>query len=233
MKKTYLIERLFSTKTVNRIFKKNKLLGSKYNYNPNHFLINRLLITILVLILAIIIFKTKFILIIVITIAAFYSIEYFFYDYRLKKRAARLDNEAMFFFQILSLTLESGNNLKNAIELTSNSLDNDLSLEFKKVGEDIKMGKSLAEALDDLKRQIPSETINNIILNLTESSIYGSNMIESLNTQIEYLNDKLLLSVKEKINKMPVKISIASVLIFIPIILLIILSPIFINLVNS
>ena len=58
-------------------------------------------------------------------------------------------------------------------------------------------------------------------------------MIESLNTQLDYLNDKLLLGIKERINKMPIKISIASVLIFIPIILLIILSPVILKLVNS
>ena len=138
----------------------------------------------------------------------------------------------MFFFQILSLTLESGNNLKGAIELTTSSISNELSLEFKKALSDIRMGSTMNEALLDLEKRIPSEVISNIILNLTESSVYGSDMIKSLNTQIDYLNNKLVLSVREQINKMPIKISVVSVLLFIPIILLIILSPLIIELIG-
>ena len=98
-----------------------------------------------------------------------------------------------------------------------------LSFEFKKALSDIRMGSTMNEALLDLEKRIPSEVISNIILNLTESSVYGSDMIKSLNTQIDYLNNKLVLSVREQINKMPIKISVVSVLLFIPIILLIIL----------
>jgi tight adherence protein C len=225
------IYRLYTKKTINRVSKKNKMLGSKYNYNIVVLLTWRFIITIFLFMIFLLL--NKVILAFVVSLVYYVGIEYCFFDYRLKKRADKLDREALFYFQILSLTLTSGNNLKNAIELTSNSIDNDLSLEFKKVNEDVKLGKSLNEALDDLKLRIPSDTINNIILNLTESNIYGANMIESLNTQLDYLNDKLLLGIKERINKMPIKISIASVLIFIPIILLIILSPVILKLVNS
>ena len=96
----------------------------------------------------------------------------------------------------------------------------------------MKMGSTMNEALLDLEKRIPSEVITNIILNLTESSVYGSDMINSLNTQIDYLNNKLVLSVREQINKMPIKISVVSVLLFIPIILLIILSPLIIELIG-
>ena len=99
--------------------------------------------------------------------------------------------------------------------------------------DDVSLGKSLNEALDDLKCRIPSDTVNNIILNLIESNIYGSNIVESLSNQLSYLSDKILLDTKAKINKMPIKISLVSVFIFIPLILLIILSPLVINIVNN
>ena len=76
-------------------------------------------------------------------------------------------------------------------------------------------------------------TVNNIILNLIESNIYGSNIVESLSNQLSYLSDKILLDTKAKINKMPIKISLVSVFIFIPLILLIILPPLVINIVNN
>lgn len=93
----------------------------------------------------------------------------------------------------------------------------------------MKLGKSFNEALKDMKERIPSDSINSIILNLTEASIFGNSIINTINNQIEYLQDKKLLKVKEVINKLPTKISILSVLFFIPIMLLIILAPVIIK----
>ena len=47
--------------------------------------------------------------------------------------------------------------------------------------------------------------------------------------QIEYLRDKKLLTIKSKINKMPMKISIVSVIFIIPIVLLLVLGPVIVN----
>lgn len=233
MKNDSLINKIYAKKTINRFEKKLKYLGSSYDYNVGTVLKTQSMITIIIFVLALFVFKNEIYVAFVIAPLVYIGFEYFFLDYRINKRKNLLNKQALFYFQILSLTLESGNNLTNAIALTSSSLDNELSLEFKKVIDDIKMGSSLNESLNDLKTRIPSDIIDNIILNLMESNIYGSNMIESLNTQLLYLNDKLLLSVRERINKMPIKISIISVLVFIPLILLIILSPLFIQIVNS
>lgn len=51
-------------------------------------------------------------------------------------------------------------------------------------------------------------------------------MIESLNNQLDFLRDKQLLEIKEEIAKLPTKISVISVIFFIPIMLLVILAPV-------
>jgi tight adherence protein C len=227
------MNKVYSAKAISRINKKIKLLGINCHYNPITVLNIQMYLTIISFIISLILFNKKIYIVLIVTALTYVLFEYFFLDLRIIKRRNLLNKEAIFFFQILSLTLNSGNNLKNAIELTCTSLNNELSLEFKKVIDDVNMGNSLTDGLNELKERIPSDIINNIILNLTESNIYGNNIVESLDNELIYLNDKLLLDVKAKINKMPIKISIASVLIFIPIILLIILGPIIIELVNS
>lgn len=227
-----MVKRLFSHKTIERFKKKNTLLGIKNKTTYLDDLSVYLLVIITTLVISIILCYHRFYLIIVLPVVSALIFEYLYYDLRLAKRKALLNKQALFFFQILCLTLESGNNLKGAIELTTASVSNELSDEFKKALSDIKMGSTMNESLLDLEKRIPSEVISNIILNLTESSVYGSDMIKSLNTQIDYLNNKLILSVREQINKMPIKISIVSVLLFIPIILLIILSPLIIELIG-
>ena len=230
--KNNLVSSIYTKKTISRVNKKNHLLGISYIYDINSLLLSHLIISIFVFIISLII-KKDLIISMLITIIYFVLAEYLFFDLRLMKRGKLLEKEASFYFQILSLTLEAGNNLKGAIELTSRTIDNTLSREFRRVIEDVELGKSLTEALNDLKLRIPSDTVNNIILNLLESNVYGNNMIESLNNQLDYLNDKILLETKAKINKMSIKISIASVLIFVPLILIIILGPIIINLINT
>lgn len=230
--KDFLIKNIYSKKTINRINSKIKLFGSNFKYDVNEILSVHLLLTVFIFIILLLL-NAGIIPSLTITIIYFFTAEFLYFDFRLKKRAKVLEKDATFFFQILSLTLETGNNLRSALELTSNNVNNELSLEFRKALEDMQLGKSLGESLNDLTLRIPSENIVNIILNLMEANIYGSNMIESLNTQLDYLNDKIILETRGKINKMPVKISIVSVIIFIPLILLIILSPILITLISS
>lgn len=226
-----IVNKIYTKETITRIKRKNKQFGVEHNYDVNLILTYHLIISIFIFIIALI--DTTFLKAIIITIIYFPLAEYLFFDYRLSKRRKKLEKQSTFFFQILSLTLESGNNLKNSIELTCKNMDNDLSKEFKKAMDDMTLGKSLNEALDDLKLRIPSDTINNIILNLMESNIYGNNMIESLNRELNYISDKIILEAKGKINKMPVKISVVSVIIFLPLLMLILLGPILIKVVES
>ena len=86
--------------------------------------------------------------------------------------------------------------------------------------------------MNDTKKRIPSETINNIILNITQTNIFGNKIIDTMYSQIEFLRDKQVLSIREQINKLPNKISIISVLFIVPIILLIVLGPFLITFLN-
>ena len=81
-------------------------------------------------------------------------------------------------------------------------------------------------SLSDIQKFIPSDSINNIILSLTQSNMYGSSIIDTMHSQIDYLRQRRILEVKAKISKVPIKISVISVFFFIPLILLIILGPV-------
>ena len=150
-------------------------------------------------------------------------------DYPIKKRARKLEKEALFFFEILLLTLESGRNLAASLNLTTSNIDSEISLEFRKTLAEVKLGKSLNEALNDMKKRIPSEAINNAILNMVESNIFGSSITESMTNQIDFLREKQMLDVKAEINQLPTKVSVVSAIFFVPIMLLIILAPVLLD----
>lgn len=224
-----LVRRIYTEKTIKKVEKKIKLLGVNCKYNVIDLLNMRLLISIALFVILLIFNKNGYILA-PITLALFhYLSEYFVLDYPIKKRTKKLEEEAIFFFEVLSLTMESGRNLTKGLLLTSKNIDSELSQEFKKSLDEMNLGKSFSECLTSMKERIPSDTINNAILNIVQSSIFGNNIEESLNNQLDFLRDKHLMEVKSEIGKLPTKISIISVLFFIPIILMVILSPVIVD----
>ena len=155
----------------------------------------------------------------------YYLFEWVLLDNKIKKRTFKLNIEAIYFFEVLTLSLQTGRNLVEAISITVNSSSSELALEFKKALRETKYGKSLNESLSDMQKYIPSDSINNIIIALTQTNIYGSNIIDTMYNQVDYLREKRIMEVKSKMSKIPTKISIISVFFFVPLILLIILGP--------
>lgn len=111
-------------------------------------------------------------------------------------------------------------------------IDSEISSEFKETLKQVNFGKSLTEALSLMSSRIPSITVNNIILNMEQSNLFGNSIIETMYNQLDFLKDKQVMDIKEEINKIPNKISIFSVLFFIPLILLIILGPVLIDFIS-
>ena len=163
------------------------------------------------------------------TVLWYILVGYFMIDKPLKKRERKLDNEAYYYFEVLTLALESGRNLENAIKMACKYIDSEISSEFKETIKQVNFGKSLTESLSVMSARIPSLTINNIILNMEQSNLFGNSIIETMYNQLDFLKDKQIMDIKAQINKIPNKISIFSVLFFIPLILLIILGPVLID----
>ena len=227
-----IIKKLYRVKDIKNIQSKINLLGTerKFKFDAVEFLNTRLITTILLAILLILFSNLQYYIIPFVLIIYYNLFYYILITDPINKRIKKLDLEALTFFEILTLTLESGRNLENALEITVSNVDSELSSEFKRSLMEMKFGKSLMEALEGLKLRIPSETINNIILNITQTNIFGNSIIETMNNQVDYLREKQIMEVKSQINKIPNKVSIISVLFIIPLILLIILGPFIIEL---
>jgi len=231
MKKEFpLASKIYSKKTINKTKDKVKLLGINNTLDPIYFLNLRLLTTIIIFFIILYFFPTGYIYAPLISVAYYYLIYYYSIDYQIKKRARKLEFEALYFFEVLTLTIEAGRDLKSAIEITCNNIDSEISDEFKKTIKEVKYSKTLDEALKDMRKRIPSDNINNIILNISQTSIFGGNIIDTMYNQIDFLSDRKMQDIKGQISKLPVKISILSVIFFVPLMLLLILGPVILNL---
>lgn len=228
-KKNNFIMKIYRDSDVNRINDLIDMLGNDFKMDAYTFISLRTVSTIIVFIITLYIVKLGYIFAPFIAISYYYLFYYLLLLMPVRRRGRKLEHEALYFFEILTLTLESGKNLENSLEVTVNNVDSELSNEFKKTLYEVKFGKSLMEALNDMKKRMPSETINNIILNITQSHLFGNSILDTMNNQIEFLRDKQILEIKGYINKIPNKVSIISVLFIVPLILLMILGPVVIN----
>ena len=222
--KEKIIQRLYGNEEIDRISKELKCLGST-KYNVYSFCIDRLICSLLVFIIILFSFRLGYIFAPFLTLAFYQAFYYVFITKKKSNRDRKLEHEALYFFEILALTLESGRNLENALEVTCDNVDSEISLEFKNALDEMKYGKSLIEALGDLKELMSSDIINNIILNIIQTSQFGNSILDTLYNEVDFLRQKELLSVKEKINKIPNKVSIISVLFIVPLIIILILGP--------
>lgn len=228
-KSSDLIKKFYREKDVKNIQDKLSMLGSGTKMDAVTYLNFKTIFLILLFFGILFLSKYGYILAPIVTIVTYLMLDYFLIESGIKKRISLLDREALHFFEILTLTLESGRNLEHALEVTCFNVDSELSFEFKKTLFEMKFGKSLIEALEGMKKRIPSETVGNIILNITQTNVFGNSIIDTMYQQIEFLREKQLLEIKEQINKIPNKVSIISVLFILPLILILIIVPFLIN----
>ena len=220
-----IIKRIYRKKTIEKYQQKDIYLNNKEN-TAISFLTLKLFVSIICFITVFILLNRHISLSFLITVFVNYVLIYFKYELPIKNRNKLLESDANLFFEILLITLRSGKNLNEALELTVNNVDNELSNEFKKVVDETKYGKSLHEALLNYRDKLSSESIKDIITDLTESYISGKDMVTYLEKNIDLLSNKRIYEIKAYINKLPIKISVISVFVLIPLMLLLILSPV-------
>ena len=229
MNKQEFIKRIYSKKYLDKMIKKVKLFGTGDKTNIYDLIIARLVTSVIVFGLVLYTFNYGYILAPLATVLYYFLFSKIVLDDKLKKRMIQLEGEAMHFFEVLTLSLETGRNLVEAIEVTTTNVSGALSNEFKETVREVSFGKSLNESLSDMQERIPSDTINNIILSLTESNLYGNSIIDNLYNQIDFLREKRKMEVKGRISKVPILISVISVFFFVPLLLLLIVGLIILD----
>ena len=163
---------------------------------------------------------------IIIVVLFNYVYSYIFFDRKINIRKKKLEYDANLLFEILVLSLKSGKNLEQALKVTIDNTDNYLSKELEEVMKETKYGRSLHEALLDYIKKVPSDSIKSIILVITETYISGKDMVSSIEKELDILEENRIYSIKTYINKLPIRISMISIILLIPLIILLVLSPI-------
>ncbi len=187
-----------------KLDKKIRLLG--INYDSHIFVIFRLILSILLFLYLLLSLRLGYIVAPLMTLI-FYSLsEYILIDLPIKRRSVSLERDALDYIPALLLNLKNGKSVKTSIKNSSKVVKNELSNEFSKVINNLKIGFSLEEGLEDLSERIPNLYIQNMILDLKENNRDGDKIVDSLEWQLNSLKDNYnqeIISIKKM---MPIKL---------------------------
>ncbi len=150
-----------------------------------------------------------------------------------KLRKERIENETLYFFEVLSLSLESGVGFEQGLNVTCERVPGELANEFRQMLFEKSVGKSLTDAMNSMRERLPSEVIDNIIISLVQSIRMGTSVVTTLHNQVNYLRDARFMLAREKAGKLPNKMSSIAVLFLLPSLLIILGGPIILSLINS
>ncbi len=166
-----------------KLRRKIKLLGINYDANIFNFL--RLVFSLILFFYLIFSIKYGYIIAPLIAIIFYLLSEYVVIDIPLRNKIINMEKEGIEYVSSLLLNLKNSKSIRVSIKNSSRVINSDLSKEFSQVINDTKIGLTLEESLNNLSERIPSIFLQNIILNLKESNKNGTNVIDSIERQLE------------------------------------------------
>ena len=219
MNGTYFGKKLYSIKLRTRISKKIKFLGQKKPISTYEFLNIRLVLCIIIFTSSLFIPKFGFIIGLIFTAIFYNGYEIILLDYPIKKRMEKLENEAIFYLEVLDATMSTKEDFLVSLNSTSENINSDLAIIIKNALLKLKQDGDINKVVEELKSFIPSAIVVNVFSHLLRinTNIYH----EEISKQIIRIKEKQNEDLKHELNKMPIKIIITSI-IFISILFVII-----------
>ena len=130
--KNYDLERkIYRYKTITKYQEKAKMLGYQDTSKVVFSFLNKRLLFTFLLFCFVLLFSSYSYLVAPIVSILFYNLyAYFYFDYRIIERGKSLERDAIYFFEVLTLSLESGKTLVQSLKLTTSCIDSELSNEI-------------------------------------------------------------------------------------------------------
>lgn len=144
----------------------------------------------------------------------------------IRKRQKNIEFELPYVIDLLSLAIESGLDLTGGIaKVVEKSRNTDIIVEFKMFLADIKVGKSMEEALADMAERVKVLSFFSFVSSLIQAQRLGADIGPTLRAQAEQMRYQRMILAEERVNKLPVKLLIPLVFFVFPSISVLLIGP--------
>ena len=148
-----------------------------------------------------------------------------------RRQATRQENITNGFPDALDLMLvcvEAGQSLDQSIIRVSRELKSgfpELAEEFEIVSHEMKAGKAKDMVLRDLSERAGVQDISSFVTVLIQSQQFGTSIADALRVYASEMRDKRVMRAEEAANKLPTKMTLATMMLTVPPLLLILIGP--------
>ncbi|WP_432255847.1 type II secretion system F family protein [Limimaricola sp. AA108-03] len=129
---------------------------------------------------------------------------------------------------MMLVCVEAGQSLDQAIIRVSHELRAgypDLAFEYSQVAHEMKAGKDKALVLRDLSERCGVVDISSFVTVLVQSQQFGTSIAEALRIFSAEMRDKRVMRAEEKANTLPTKMTLATMMLTVPPLLIILIGP--------
>ncbi|MCH2163833.1 MAG: type II secretion system F family protein [Marinovum sp.] len=129
---------------------------------------------------------------------------------------------------MLLVCVEAGQSLDQAILRVSGELQASypaLAYEFTVVSHEMKAGKDKTAVLNDMGDRCGVQDVQSFVTVLIQSQTFGTSIAEALRLYSAEMRDKRVMRAEEKANKLPTKMTLATMMLTVPPLLIILVGP--------
>ena len=129
---------------------------------------------------------------------------------------------------MMLVCVEAGQSLDQSILRVSAELKSgfpELAYEFEVVSHELKAGKDKASVLKDMADRAGVQDIRSFVTVLIQSQKFGTSIAEALRVYASEMRDKRVMRAEEAANKLPTKMTLATMMLTVPPLLIILIGP--------
>lgn len=149
---------------------------------------------------------------------------------QIEKRHKTILKDLPNFIDLLRICIEAGLDLESSLNKIVDKSKGILREETAQAVTEIHMGKSIAEALQDMAKRINFPDFSSFVTLLIQANQMGISISNVLRTQAQLVKLKYMQKLRARAAKTPVMIIVPLVFFILPALMIIIMGPIFINL---
>lgn len=147
---------------------------------------------------------------------------------RQAERQAAIENGFPDSLDLMLVCVEAGQSMEQAIMRVAHELKAgfaELAEEFEMVSYELKAGKDKGQVFRDMSERCGVQDIDSFVTVLIQSQQFGTPVSEALRVYGAEMRDKRVMRAEEKANKLPTKMTLATMMLTVPPLLIILVGP--------
>ncbi len=179
------------------------------------------------------IFSVNTLLMIAVSVLVGFFLPTLLLESRIKRRQRVVLNAMPDALDLLTICVEAGLGFDAAMKKVIEKWDNDLSIAFTRVLQEIQLGKLRREALRDMSTRLGVPEMDSFVAAVIQSEQLGVSMARVLRVQADSMRIKRRQRAEENAQKAPVKMVVPMVFLIFPTIVIVLLGPALLQIIRS